>query len=198
MRKVRIPGYALQLNIDLATAHTDVEVCCSGEGLIVDRLDGYLSVKVNVPNGDAIPLRSCPNLRASFLRLYFSNIGQAGKTARLFILSGQLGGHSITTPAVQGSYLAPSVLGVGGSSTVWTPAAGKAIRLKRLSVSVDAATRIDLLWNTTAWESYYLAANGTVVINLVNCEEVGPKDGLLAVKSSAAATVSARMTGEEI
>ena len=95
-------------------------------------------------------------------------------------------------------YLAPTALGVGGTATIWTPAGGKAIRAKRIQVSVDAATRIDFRWTTTAFESYYLPANGSIVVNLVGSNEQPAADATLTILSSAAANVTAKASGDEV
>lgn len=95
-------------------------------------------------------------------------------------------------------YLAPTSLGAGGTATVWTPASGKAIRIKRIQGSVDAKTRIDLRWGTTAFESYFLPADGSFIANLVGCNEQPAIDVSLTVLSSAAATVTASAKGDEI
>jgi hypothetical protein len=96
------------------------------------------------------------------------------------------------------NYKAPTALGIGGTMTVWTPAAGKAIRAKRIQVSVDAATRIDLRWTTTVFESYYLPANGTIIVNLIGANEQPAIDATLTLLSSAAANVTAKASGDEV
>lgn len=100
----------------------------------------------------------------------------------------------VPTPA----YRAPVALGAGGTTTIWTPAAGKKIRLKRIQVSVDAATRVDLRWAAAAFESYYLPANGSVVVNFIATNYEGGVDEALTLLSSAAATVTASAHGDEI
>lgn len=97
-----------------------------------------------------------------------------------------------------GHYLAPTALGVGGTATIWTPASGKAIRAKRIQVSVDAATRIDFRWTTTTFESYYLPANGSIIVNLVGANEQPAANATLTILSSAAANVTAKATGDEV
>lgn len=99
---------------------------------------------------------------------------------------------------VSSAYLAPTSLAAGGTATIWTPSAGKAIRLKRFSISVDAATRIDLRWGTSAFESFYLPGPGSVVVNLKGCNEDGPVNTALTLLSSAAATVTAKASGVEV
>jgi len=100
--------------------------------------------------------------------------------------------------SVTSKYLAPTVLAAGGTDTIWIPASGKAVRLKRFSVSVSAATRIDLRWGSTAFESFYLPANGSVIVNLAGCNEQGAVNTALTILSSAAATVTAKASGEEV
>ena len=95
-------------------------------------------------------------------------------------------------------YLTPTALGIGGTATIWTPAAGKAIRAKRIQVSVDAATRIDFRWTTTVFESYYLPINGSVVVNLIGSNEQPAANATLTILSSAAANVTAKASGDEV
>lgn len=95
-------------------------------------------------------------------------------------------------------YLSPTSLGVGGTATIWTPASGKAIRAKRIQGSVDAKTRIDLRWGTTAFETYYLPADGSFMANLVGCNEQPATDVSLTIRSSAAAIVTASAKGDEV
>ena len=95
-------------------------------------------------------------------------------------------------------YLPPTPLSAGGTATIWTPAAGKAIRCKRIQVSVDAATRIDLRWGTSAFESYFLPANGSIIVNLIGTNQQGAVDTPLTIYSSAAATVTASADGDEV
>ena len=102
------------------------------------------------------------------------------------------------TKVATSKYLPPTALATGGTATIWTPAAGKAIRAKRIQVSVDAATRIDFRWGTTAFESYYLPANGSVVVNLVGSNEQPATDTALTILSSAAANVTAKASGDEV
>jgi hypothetical protein len=102
------------------------------------------------------------------------------------------------TKTATSKYLAPTALSANGTATIWTPASGKAIRAKRIQVSVDAATRIDFRWGTTAFESYYLPANGSVVVNLVGSNEQPAADTALTILSSAACNVTAKASGDEV
>jgi len=95
-------------------------------------------------------------------------------------------------------YLSPTSLGAGGTATIWTPATGKKVRFKRVQVSVDTKTRIDLRWGTTAFESYFLPADGSVVFNAIGVNEEGAVDEPLTILSSEAATVTASAKGDEI
>ena len=94
-------------------------------------------------------------------------------------------------------HLKPTRLEAGGTATIWRPSPEKRIRLKRLSVSVDAATRIEFRWGSEPFESFFLPENGSIVMNLVGCNEVGPFDMPLVVYSASAATVTAKAAGEE-
>lgn len=102
------------------------------------------------------------------------------------------------TKTATSKYLTPTALGVGGTATIWTPAGGKAIRAKRIQVSVDAATRIDFRWTATAFESYYLPINGSVVVNLIGSNEQPAANATLTILSSAAANVTAKASGDEV
>ncbi len=104
----------------------------------------------------------------------------------------------ITKVANVTKYLTPTALGAGGTATLWTPAAGTSVRFKRVQVSVDAGTRIDLRWGTTAFESYYLPANGTIIFNAIGVNEEGGVDVSLTLLSSAAANVTASAKGDEV
>jgi hypothetical protein len=188
----------IALNLDLANARADLQVSLEAAGLLVDRLDGYLTVKVNSPNGDAINLRHITQLRYPFKALYFTNTAQAGSLARLILLGSGLKAHARALIGSISKYLTPTALGAAGTAAVWTPSTTNSVLLKRIQLTTDTATRLDLLWTTTAWESYYLPANGSIIINYVGTVEVGPLGSALQVKSSAAATVSAHASGEEI
>jgi len=109
-----------------------------------------------------------------------------------------LGIVDITYVVGVSKYLSPTSLSAGGTATIWTPATGKKIRLKRLQVSVDASTRIDFRWGVTAFESYFLPANGSVVVNCVGSNEEGAVDEALTILSSAEATVTASAKGDEV
>jgi len=113
--------------------------------------------------------------------------------------SGRLLGVVDVTYVVDVSkYLSPTSLSAGGTATIWTPATGKKVRLKRFQVSVDSKTRIEFRWGTTAFESYYLPANGSVVVNCVGSNEEGAVDESLTILSSEASTVTASAKGDEV
>jgi hypothetical protein len=188
----------IRVKVNLATAHTDYEISLLGKGILVEKLDGYLSLKLGSSSGDAISLKSSPLISATFEHLYLSNAAQSGKSATLLVLTGDVRLYGITGAGVDGVYLAPATISAGASSDVWTPDSGKALRLRRLSISTDTASLISLLWISAAWESFYMNANGSIIVNLVGCEEIGAVDAKLAIKSSATATVTARVTGDQI
>lgn len=188
----------IRVKVDLGTAHQDTAIDIVGKGVLVEKLDGYLSVKLGSPSGDAVSFRSSPLISAAFEHLYLTNAVQSGKSAVLLVLTGDARLFGITGAGAVGVYLAPATISAGASSDVWTPDSGKALRLRRISISSDTATLISLLWITAAWESYYLNANGTVIVNLIGCEEIGAVDAKLAIKSSATATVTARVSGDQI
>jgi len=95
-------------------------------------------------------------------------------------------------------YLAPTSLAAGGSATVWTPATGKAIRLKFLSISVDTATQITVTIGTTDIMALRFPDAGTILMNLVGSNVQGAADEALSVTTSEAATVSATAIGDEV
>jgi len=95
-------------------------------------------------------------------------------------------------------YYTPTALGAGGTGTIWTPEAGKKIRLKRVQISVNAQTQIDLRFATTAFESYFLPANGSVVVNFVGTNREGAINEALTLRTVSAATVTASADGDEI
>jgi len=103
--------------------------------------------------------------------------------------------QKVVTP----SYLAPTALGAGGTATIKTaPGAGYKLRLKGIQISVDAATRIDLRWGTTAWRSYYLPANGSIERNFISENVEGGDNQALTLLSSAAANVTASASTETL
>lgn len=107
------------------------------------------------------------------------------------------GGHlGVVDVGVQKSYLAPTALGAGGTATIWTCPGGQRIRLKRIQISVNAPTRITLRWAAASFESYYMPANGTIIANFRGCNEEGGVGENLTLHSSAAATVTAKASGD--
>jgi len=103
------------------------------------------------------------------------------------------------TKVVTATYLAPTALGAGGTATIVNaPGVGYKLRLKGIQISVDATTRIDLRWGTTAWRSYYLSANGSIERNFVSENVEGGDNVALTLLSSAAANVTASATTETL
>jgi len=103
------------------------------------------------------------------------------------------------TKVVPPTYLAPTALGVGETATIVSaPGSGYKLRLKGIQISVDAATRIDLRWGTTAWRSYYLPASGTIERNFIAENIEGGNNQALTLLSSAAATVTASASTETL
>jgi len=100
---------------------------------------------------------------------------------------------------VSPTYLTPTALGIGGTATiVAAPGSGYKLRLKGIQISVDAITRIDLRWGTTAWRSYYLPANGTIERNFISENIEGGDNQALTLLSSAAANVTASASTETL
>lgn len=81
---------------------------------------------------------------------------------------------------------------------LWEPSSGLSVQLKRYSISVDAATRVGLLWGNSEFEAYFLASNGSVSVNLVGCNIKGPSGQKLRISSSAAANITAHASGKEV
>jgi len=192
------PAAVVALTVDLGSARADQLVSVDAGGLVVERCDGDLYAKINGPNGDGVNLRYTRAIAYPVVSLYLTNLEQAGLSAKLLILPEGMTAHAQVEIRVSGAYLAPTALAAGGTATIWTPASRRLVRLKRLSLSCDAATRLDLRWATTAWQSHYLPANGNIIINLVGSNEHGAPDQALTLLSSAAATVTARASGEEV
>jgi hypothetical protein len=188
----------IRVSVNLATAHNNAEISFEGAGLLVEKIDGYLTVKFERPSGDALSLRTVPLVVARFSHIYLSNAAQTGKSAILLLLGEGVRVDGFTGVGAVGVYLLPTALGAGASQTVWSPDAGKALKIRRISLTTNTATQLDLLWNTTAWESYFMPGPGVIIANLIGCEEIGPVDALLAVKTSVAATIGARFSGEQI
>ena len=88
-------------------------------------------------------------------------------------------------------------LAAGGSVTVWTPAAGKRIRLLSFHLTASAATVLTVrLGSTVVWERDIPGAGGVDVLLPTN-GVLGGVDAPLTVTSSAAATVGATAIGAE-
>jgi len=100
---------------------------------------------------------------------------------------------------VSPTYLVPTALGAGGTATiVAAPGNGYKLRLKGIQISVDAETRIDLRWGTTAWRSYYLPENGSIERNFVSENIEGGDNQALTILSSAEANVTASASTETL
>jgi hypothetical protein len=97
-------------------------------------------------------------------------------------------------------YLAPTHITGGNAENIWVPASGKTVRLKRLSISTDTATRLELRWGTSAFESHYLPANGNIVINFTDCNDqpAAGADTALTILSTVTAWVTATATGDDV
>jgi hypothetical protein len=195
-RRPRGQVAGIRVFIDLGTAHDNAEICFEGSGITVERLDGQLSVKLNRPNGDAVNLRLNPGLELSFSRAYLENSSQSGLKATLFFWSP--GVRATVSPSVGGlpAYVAPTSLAAGGSLTVKDPTSAYALKIKRFSVSTDTGSQIDLMWDTTPFETFNLGGPGSAIANLTKAELTGPQGALLKVKTSAAAKVTAHATYE--
>lgn len=186
----------IRVFVDLATAHSDFEISYEGSAVIVERLDGQLSVKLDRPNGDAVNLRLLPGLAAVFSRLYLTNIAQPAKKAVLFLLAPGVKVCGSPGVGALSAYLAPTSLGAGASSTIIDPTTSNSVKLKRYSISTDTATQLDLMWASTPFESFNLSGPGSVLANLIGSELTGPQGAVLAVKTSVAAKVTAHASYE--
>lgn len=107
---------------------------------------------------------------------------------------------TVTVPSSGGGgYLPRQAILAGGTATIVNaPGVGYKLRVKRLQVSVDAATAIDFRWDTTAFESYYLPANGSVIINKIGENFDGPENTALTIYSSAAVNITASASTETL
>lgn len=91
-----------------------------------------------------------------------------------------------------------AAVGAAGSLTVWTPAAGKKIRLLWFSVTASAATVLTLkLGAEVLWEGDFAAAGHAEVLLPLNGGQVGAVDAALTLASSAAATIGGSASGTE-
>jgi hypothetical protein len=188
---------AIQISVPLDVALIDKEYLISGSALVVDLLTGSLFAKVNSPNGDLVDLGNTSQIRGPFVSIYLTCAAQPGLKARLLIVQDGFELEHQAAINVIGAYLAPASITGGTTSAIWTPASGKRVHLKRLSFSVDTATLITLLWNASAFESFYLPANGSIIVNLIDANEIGAADAVLTIKSSVTSNVTARATGKE-
>jgi len=107
---------------------------------------------------------------------------------------------TVTVPtSLGGGYLPETTIPGGSSATITNaPGAGYKLRLKKLQASVDAQTRIDIRWGSTAFESYYLPANGSFIINKVGENFDGPENTGLTIGSSVNARVTASASTETL
>jgi len=107
---------------------------------------------------------------------------------------------TVTIPtAGGGGYLSRQAIGAGATLTIKdAPGAGYKLRLKRLQVSVDAITAVDLRWGSTAFESYYLPANGSIIINKIGENFDGPENTALTILSTNAVNITASSSTETL
>jgi hypothetical protein len=108
----------------------------------------------------------------------------------------RIGPATISVLAGTTKYLPPTDLN-NSDETIWVPEEGKSIRLKRYQVSVNSDTRIELRWGDTAFESFFMSANSSVIANLIAGIEKGPVGVELNIYSESAAKVTAKVSGDE-
>jgi len=106
----------------------------------------------------------------------------------------------VSTPAGSGAgYLTPQAIGAGAALTIVNaPGSGYKLRLKGIQISVDAATRIDLRWDTTAFRSYYLPVNGSIERNFVDDNYEGGNNAALTIASTVACNITASASTEKL
>jgi len=85
-----------------------------------------------------------------------------------------------------------------GNQTVWTPATGKKIRLKFVSMEVDADVDLGLRFGSTGTIYYLRTTSGVYAANLIGCNIEGAVDETLYVYASGACGVKGYVIGEEV
>jgi len=91
----------------------------------------------------------------------------------------------------------PVAFAAGVPQDLWVPNSARYVLLRRLSLSVDAATTVGLLWDQQEFDSYILLANSSFIVNMIGCNIKGPKGARLRLSSSAAANITASAWGKE-
>jgi len=87
------PAAAVALSLDLGVARDNQPFNLEAGGLLVEKCDGDLYVRVNGPNGDGIDLRRVRKLLFPISALYLTNSAQSGKAARVLLLPAGLEAH---------------------------------------------------------------------------------------------------------
>lgn len=119
-------------------------------------------------------------------------------TVNVNVLNQSLNANVLDKVATTVKYLAPTSLSAGGTATVWTPANGKAIRLKFVSITTNSSTLITLRQGTTDWIAFYCPANSVIQFNLFGANVQFPTNTNLVVFTSNATTLSVTALGDEV
>jgi len=86
----------------------------------------------------------------------------------------------------------------GNSGAIWTPAGGKKIRLKFLSIELSAAVDLGFRFAAAGTIYYLRTSAGAYVANLVGSNIEGAVDEIFYLNSSGSCTVKGYVTGEEV
>jgi len=83
-----MPRFYELYELDLSTARTNEKVDITGDNLLVQDIDGSLTLRVNQIGHDAIDLTKIRQVRTPFDALFFTNTAQTGASAILLIGKG--------------------------------------------------------------------------------------------------------------
>jgi len=88
--------------------------------------------------------------------------------------------------------------GAAGDQTAWDPAAGKAVRVKLISLESSADVQVG--WRFGTWETVQIArlTKGPYVANLVGCNVQGANDENFNIRAEGAVTVVGYLLGKEV
>lgn len=91
-----------------------------------------------------------------------------------------------------------NAFGEAGEYTVWTPAAGKKVRIKLICLELSAAVNLSYRWGTGGTDYYLRTTAGPLVINLVGANIEGAANTAWILYASGACTVKGFILGEEV
>jgi len=88
--------------------------------------------------------------------------------------------------------------GAAGDQAAWTPAAGKAVRVKFISVDLSADVVVGWRFGTTETVQVARATKGPYAVNLVGCNVQGAVNQVLNIRAEGAVTVRGYVLGKEV